>query len=57
MYIKPFTLERYFAKYEFPAPYLLSCSDYEGNNFRIGLARKNMPEALERLSQYLRVSY
>jgi aspartate/methionine/tyrosine aminotransferase len=25
--IKPFELERYFAKYEFSAPYLLSCSD------------------------------
>lgn len=29
MKIKPFTLERYFAKYEFSAPYLLSCSDCE----------------------------
>mmetsp|Transcript_4219 Transcript_4219/g.9138 ORF Transcript_4219/g.9138 Transcript_4219/m.9138 type:complete len:556 (+) Transcript_4219:311-1978(+) len=26
---RPFTLERYFAKYEFSAPYLLSCSDCE----------------------------
>ena len=31
--------------------------DYESNNFRIGFARKNMPEALERLSQYVQVSY
>jgi aspartate/methionine/tyrosine aminotransferase len=29
MKIRPFKLERYFAKYEFTAPYLLSCSDCE----------------------------
>jgi len=29
MKIKPFKLERYFAEYEFTAPYLLSCSDCE----------------------------
>ncbi|MDO9546824.1 MAG: hypothetical protein Q7J07_08785 [Pelolinea sp.] len=29
MKINPFTLERYFTKYEFSAPYLLSCSDVE----------------------------
>ncbi len=29
MYIKPFKLERYFAKYEFNAPYLLCSSDCE----------------------------
>ncbi len=29
MKIKPFKLERYFAKHEFTAPYLLSCSDCE----------------------------
>lgn len=29
MQIKEFKLERYFAKYEFTAPYLLSCSDCE----------------------------
>ena len=29
MKIKPFELERYFAKYEFSAPYLLSSSDCE----------------------------
>ena len=29
MQIKPFLLERFFAKYEFSAPYLLSCSDCE----------------------------
>lgn len=29
MKIKPFELERYFARYEFSSPYLLSCSDCE----------------------------
>lgn len=29
MQIRPFTLERFFAKYEFQAPYLLCCSDCE----------------------------
>ncbi len=29
MQIQPFKLERYFAKYEFTTPYLLSCSDCE----------------------------
>ena len=29
MKIKPFALERYFAKHEFSSPYLLSCSDCE----------------------------
>jgi aspartate/methionine/tyrosine aminotransferase len=29
MDIRPFALERYFAEYEFSAPYLLSCSDCE----------------------------
>jgi len=29
MKIKPFELERYFARYEFSAPFLLSCSDCE----------------------------
>jgi len=29
MKIKPFSIERYFAKHEFSAPYLLSCSDAE----------------------------
>ena len=29
MKIEPFALERYFAKHEFSAPYLLSCSDAE----------------------------
>ncbi len=30
MKLKPFSLERYFAKYEFSAPYLLSSSDCDG---------------------------
>jgi aspartate/methionine/tyrosine aminotransferase len=34
MSIKPFALERYFAKYEFSAPYLLSCSDCEALTLR-----------------------
>ena len=29
MKLQPFKLERYFAKYEFTAPYLLCCSDCE----------------------------
>ncbi len=32
MKIQPFKLERYFAKYEFSAPYLLSCSDCEAQS-------------------------
>jgi len=27
--------------------------DYEGNNFRIGFARKNMPQALDKLKEYI----
>jgi len=27
--------------------------DFEGNNFRIGFARKNMPEALDKLEKYI----
>lgn len=34
MKIKPFKLERCFAKYEFSAPYLLSCSDCEPLNLK-----------------------
>jgi aspartate/methionine/tyrosine aminotransferase len=30
-----------------------STYDYDGNNFRIGFGRKNMPEALEKLEEYL----
>ncbi|MFO7890104.1 MAG: aminotransferase class I/II-fold pyridoxal phosphate-dependent enzyme [bacterium] len=31
--------------------------DYEGNNFRIGFARKNMPQALNKLKEYIREYY
>ncbi len=31
--------------------------DYEGNNFRIGFARKNMPQALDKLKEYIREYY
>ena len=34
MKIKPFALERYFAEYEFSAPYLLCCSDSESFSLR-----------------------
>ncbi|MFP4447307.1 MAG: aminotransferase class I/II-fold pyridoxal phosphate-dependent enzyme [Bacteroidales bacterium] len=34
MNIQPFKLERYFAKYEFSSPYLLSCSDCEPLSLR-----------------------
>ncbi len=34
MKLQPFKLERYFAKYEFSAPYLLSCSDCEALSLR-----------------------
>lgn len=38
MKIKPFKLSRYFAKYEFSAPYLLSCSDCEALSLKELLA-------------------
>lgn len=38
MKIQPFKLERYFAKYEFSAPYLLSCSDCEALSLKEVLA-------------------
>jgi aspartate/methionine/tyrosine aminotransferase len=31
--------------------------DFESNNFRIGFARKNMPEALGKLEEYLQENY
>jgi len=31
--------------------------DYGGNNFRIGFARKNMPQALEQFKEYIRENY
>jgi len=43
MKIQPFKLERYFAKYEFSAPYLLSCSDCEALSLKdlLGMADEN----------------
>jgi aspartate/methionine/tyrosine aminotransferase len=43
MKINPFKLERYFARYEFTAPYLLSCSDCEPlmMNELLGLANES----------------
>lgn len=46
MKIKPFELERYFAKYEFSAPYLLSCSDCEPLNMSELLSMAD-PESLQ----------
>ncbi|MCG8336268.1 MAG: aminotransferase class I/II-fold pyridoxal phosphate-dependent enzyme [Proteobacteria bacterium] len=43
MQIQPFRLERFFAKYEFNAPYLLCCSDCE--SMSIGDLFKMEPEA------------
>ena len=31
-----------------------SLFDYPGNHFRIGLGRKNFPEALEQVGKYLK---
>lgn len=31
--------------------------DFEGNNFRIGFARKNMPQALKQLKEYINKNY
>ena len=67
MKIAPFSLERFFAKYEFKAPYLLSSSDCESftiqtildlepgsRNFRVGFGRATLPEAIARFEEYLR---
>ncbi len=52
MKIKPFTLERYFAKYEFSAPYLLSCSDAEPLTLTelLGMADEEIHTLWENLS-------
>ena len=52
MKIKPFTLERYFAKYEFSAPYLLSCSDAEPLSLKelLGMADEETYTLWENLS-------
>ncbi len=46
MNIQPFKLERYFAKYEFSAPYLLCCSDCEALSLKeiLALADENSLE-------------
>ena len=43
MKIRPFKLERYFAKYEFSAPYLLCCSDCEALSLKevLSMAEEN----------------
>ncbi|GAK52020.1 aminotransferase class I and II [Candidatus Moduliflexus flocculans] len=48
MKIEPFRLERYFAKYEFTAPYLLCCSDCE--SFTVGELLQFERDAQEALS-------
>ncbi|RMH38604.1 MAG: aminotransferase class I/II-fold pyridoxal phosphate-dependent enzyme, partial [Gammaproteobacteria bacterium] len=48
MRLEPFKLERYFAKYEFSAPYLLCSSDCESMELRDLLALE--PDATERFS-------
>jgi aspartate/methionine/tyrosine aminotransferase len=50
MKIPPFKLERFFARYEFKAPYLLSSSDCE--SFSIAELLAFEPEAIERLQQH-----
>ena len=45
MIIKPFALERYFAKYEFTAPYLMCCSDCEAFTLN-ELLKMGEPEGL-----------
>jgi len=54
MEIKPFLLERYFAAYEFKAPYLLCCSDCESLSISELLAYE--PGALDRFLE-LRLGY
>jgi aspartate/methionine/tyrosine aminotransferase len=50
MDLKPFQLERYFAKYEFSTKYLLCCSDCE--SVTIGDLLKLEPDAAERFQQH-----
>jgi len=49
MKIQPFKLERYFAKYEFSAPYLLSCSDCEALTLKevLSIADENSLKACD----------
>jgi len=51
---KPFRLERYFAEYEFTAPYLLCCSDCE--SFSVGDLFQLEPDARDRFFS-LRLGY
>ena len=55
MKIKPFVLERYFARYEFSVKYLLSCSDCEALT-RKELLEMALPESLK-LWENLKFSY
>ena len=55
MQIKPFELERYFAKYEFTTKYLLSCSDCEALELS-ELLKMAKPETLD-LWNNLKLSY
>ena len=52
MKIQPFKLERYFAKYEFTTPYLLSCSDCEPLTIKelLSIASPDMLKAWENLT-------
>ncbi|MCJ7623603.1 MAG: aminotransferase class I/II-fold pyridoxal phosphate-dependent enzyme [Anaerolineaceae bacterium] len=52
MKLKPFKLERYFARYEFSAEYLLSCSDCDGLSQRelVAMADDALKEMWDRLS-------
>ena len=55
MKIQPFKLERYFAKYEFSTPYLLSCSDCEPLSMKELLSLAN--DDSRELWESLRLSY
>lgn len=55
MKIQPFKLERYFAKYEFSAPYLLSCSDCEALTLKEVLSMAD--ENSLKMWNYLKLGY
>ncbi|NQU86346.1 MAG: aminotransferase class I/II-fold pyridoxal phosphate-dependent enzyme [Mariniphaga sp.] len=55
MKIKPFELERFFAKYEFNTPYLLSCSDCEA--FTLNKLLKMADDETKNLWHNLKLSY
>ena len=54
MYIQPFKLERYFARHEFNAPYLMCCSDCESVSIGDLLA---LESGADRRFQELRLGY